>query len=91
MLYQFVLNDIKVGMLSTINNIIDNKIIAATHTTADSLQINFCLTKWLNKVVNIVLWKLFLLINTIHDLDFNGEYSQDTRDHLDYHKTFQII
>ena len=46
LLYQFfVLNDIKVGMLSTINNIIDNKIIAATHTTADSLQINFLLNQ----------------------------------------------
>ena len=93
LLYQFfVLNDIKVGMLSTINNIIDNKIIAATHTTADPLQINFLI----NQMVEQGCKYCFMEVSShaidqyrIHDLDFNaGIFTNITRDHLDYHKTF---
>ena len=93
LLYQFfVLNDIKVGMLSTISNIIDNKIIAATHTTADPLQINFLI----NQMVEQGCRYCFMEVSShaidqyrIHDLDFNaGIFTNITRDHLDYHKTF---
>ena len=93
LLYQFfVLNDIKVGMLSTISNIIDNKIIAATHTTADPLQINFLI----NQMVEQGCKYCFMEVSShaidqyrIHDLDFNaGIFTNITRDHLDYHKTF---
>ena len=77
-------------MLSTINNIIDNKIIAATFSMTPS--VNFLI----NQMVEQGCRYCFMEVSShaidqyrIHDLDFNaGIFTNITRDHLDYHKTF---
>lgn len=93
LLYQlFSLLKIKVGMLSTIENRINNNIITSTHTTPDPLQINFLL----NKMVQDGCEYCFIEVSShslnqarVYGLNFNGGvFTNLSNDHLDYHKTF---
>jgi len=82
----------KTGLLSTIQNKIDDEIIGATHTTPDPVQIN----KLLNRMVNDGCTHCFMEVSShaidqerIAGLTFEGGiFTNITHDHLDYHKTF---
>lgn len=82
----------KVGLFSTIRVIIDTKVIDATHTTPDQLQLN----KYLAEMVECGCDYCFMEVsshsvvqNRIAGLNFvGGMFTNITHDHLDFHKTF---
>ena len=82
----------KVGLLSTVKIMVDNKEYNATHTTPDSLTINKCLKEMSNEGVEFC----FMEVSShgIHQyrtegLHFEGGiFTNLTHDHLDYHNTF---
>ncbi|MDR2907631.1 MAG: UDP-N-acetylmuramoyl-L-alanyl-D-glutamate--2,6-diaminopimelate ligase [Bacteroidales bacterium] len=81
------------GLLSTIQNKIGNRIVAATHTTPDPIQLN----KLLSEMVDEGCTHAFMEVSShsivqhrIAGLHFaGGIFSNITHDHLDYHKTFE--
>ncbi|RUT78141.1 UDP-N-acetylmuramoyl-L-alanyl-D-glutamate--2,6-diaminopimelate ligase [Ancylomarina longa] len=82
----------KVGLLSTVCNYVDDKKIAATHTTPDPMQINLLLSE----MVAAGCEYCFMEVSS-HAIDQNrttslhfkgGIFTNITHDHLDYHKTF---
>jgi len=82
----------KVGLLSTVKILVDETEFKATHTTPDSVSINFYLSKMVNDEVDYC----FMEVSShgIHQkrtegLAFaGGIFTNLTHDHLDYHKTF---
>lgn len=93
LLYQlFKKAGFKVGLLSTVRIMVDNKEYEATHTTPDSLSIN----KYLKLMNNEGVEFCFMEVSShgIHQhrsdgLHFEGGvFTNITHDHLDYHKTF---
>ncbi len=82
----------KCGLISTVQNQIGNKIIAATHTTPDAISLNALLSKMLLEECEYVFMEVSS--HAIHQyriagLQFAGAlFSNITHDHLDYHKTF---
>ncbi len=82
----------KVGLLSTVKVMVDNKTYEATHTTPDSLSIN----KYLSEMNNEGVEFCFMEVSShgIHQcrtegLHFTGGiFTNLSHDHLDYHKTF---
>ncbi len=82
----------KVGLLSTVKILVDETEFNATHTTPDSVSINYYLEKMVNDKVNYC----FMEVSShgIHQkrtegLSFaGGIFTNLTHDHLDYHKTF---
>ncbi len=82
----------KVGLLSTVKIMVDNKEYETTHTTPDSLVIN----KFLNEMNNEGVEFCFMEVSShgIHQnrtkaLQFSGGiFTNLTHDHLDYHNTF---
>lgn len=83
----------RAGLLSTVCNYIDDQQIIATHTTPDSLAIN----DLLNKMVEADCDYAFMEVSShaaeqhrIEGLEFaGGIFTNITRDHLDYHLTFE--
>jgi len=93
LLYQlFKKAGFKVGLLSTVKILVDEKAYKATHTTPDSLTIN----RFLREMVADGVQFCFMEVSShgIHQkrteaLTFaGGIFSNITHDHLDYHKTF---
>ncbi|WMI68480.1 UDP-N-acetylmuramoyl-L-alanyl-D-glutamate--2,6-diaminopimelate ligase [Mangrovimonas sp. YM274] len=93
LLYQlFKKAGFKVGLLSTVKIMVDDKEYKATHTTPDSLTIN----KYLNEMNEEGVEFCFMEVSShgIHQsrtegLHFEGGiFTNLTHDHLDYHKTF---
>ena len=93
LLYQlFKKAGFKVGLLSTVKILVDEKEYKATHTTPDSLTIN----RFLREMVADGVQFCFMEVSShgIHQkrteaLTFaGGIFSNITHDHLDYHKTF---
>ena len=88
----FELLNVKSGMLSTIHNKINDKVIPSTHTTPDALQIN----NLLNKMIEEGCEYCFMEVSShaisqarINGLNFTaGIFTNITQDHLDYHNTF---
>ena len=82
----------KAGMLSTIENRINDKRTGATHTTPDPLQLN----QLLGRMVEEGCHYCFMEVSShaidqqrIAGLMFKGGiFTNITHDHLDYHKTF---
>lgn len=82
----------KVGLLSTVKIIVNNKEYPATHTTPDSLTIN----KYLNEMVDDGVEYCFMEVSShgIHQkrtegLHFvGGVFTNLSHDHLDYHNNF---
>ncbi|CAM4396833.1 UDP-N-acetylmuramoylalanyl-D-glutamate--2,6-diaminopimelate ligase [Pedobacter westerhofensis] len=80
------------GMISTVQNQIDDEIIAATHTTPNPLALN----KLLRDMVTAGCTHCFMEVSShavvqhrIEGLTFvGGVFSNITHDHLDFHKTF---
>ena len=82
----------KCGLISTIQNKIGAKIIAATHTTPDAISINALLKQMVEAGCTHVFMECSshaIHQHRITGLQFTGGlFSNITHDHLDYHKTF---
>ena len=82
----------KVGLLSTVVNYVDNEAVAATHTTPNALELNALLAQ----MVEAGCTHAFMEVSShaiaqerIAGLKYAGAlFTNLTRDHLDYHKTF---
>lgn len=82
----------KVGLISTVDNHINDQIIPATHTTPNPVALN----KLLYDMVNAGCDYCFMEVSShavaqhrIEGLTFiGGVFSNITHDHLDFHKTF---
>ena len=82
----------KVGLLSTVKILIDNKEYKATHTTPDSLTIN----RYLKEMVDEGIEFCFIEVSShgidqmrTRNLNFKGGvFTNLSHDHLDYHKDF---
>ena len=81
------------GMLSTIQNRINDKIIESTHTTPDAVSINKLLVKMVNEGCEYVFMEVSshsVSQHRITGLKFKGGlFTNITHDHLDYHGTFR--
>lgn len=79
------------GLLSTIENIIDGKVIPSTHTTGDQIELNSLLAQMVEAGCKYVFMEVSSHAvdqNRIAGLDFvGGIFTNLTHDHLDYHKT----
>ena len=81
------------GLLSTVEVIINKKIVPSTHTTPDPLTIN----KHLSEMVGAGVTYCFMEVSShgidqdrIADLHFSGAvFTNLSHDHLDYHKDFK--
>lgn len=92
LLYEmFRLQGEKVGLLSTVCNYIDDKPVAATHTTPDAITLNALLADMVKAGCSYA----FMEVSShsadqkrIAGLEFDGGiFTNLTRDHMDYHKT----
>jgi len=88
----FGMLNIKVGMLSTIQNKIIDTIIPSTHTTPDCLQINYLLNEMIKQGCEYCFMEASshaIAQGRISGLNFaGGVFTNLTKDHLDYHNTF---
>lgn len=83
----------KAGLLSTVCNYIDDLAVEATHTTPDAMALN----DLLDKMVQAGCTHAFMEVSShsveqgrIAGLDFDGGiFTNLTRDHIDYHLTFE--
>ncbi len=83
----------KTGLLSTVCNYVDNVAVEATHTTPDSLALN----ELLAQMVDAGCEYAFMEVSShsvdqrrIAGLEFDGGiFTNITRDHIDYHLTFE--
>jgi UDP-N-acetylmuramoyl-L-alanyl-D-glutamate--2,6-diaminopimelate ligase len=82
----------KCGLLSTVQNQVAQKIIAATHTTPDAISLNKLLQQMKDEGCSYVFMECSshaIEQQRIAGLNFAGAlFSNITHDHLDYHKTF---
>ena len=82
----------KCGLISTVQNQVGDKIIAATHTTPDAVSVNALLKQMADEDCAFVFMECSS--HAIHQgritgLQFSAAlFSNITHDHLDYHKTF---
>jgi UDP-N-acetylmuramoyl-L-alanyl-D-glutamate--2,6-diaminopimelate ligase len=83
----------KTGLLSTVENQIDELVVEATHTTPDPLQLNQLLDKMVSagcthcfmEASSHAIWQ-----DRIAGLELDGAvFTNISHDHLDYHKTFE--
>lgn len=83
----------KVGLLSTVCNYIDDKAIPADHTTPDPIELNRLLGDMVAEGCEYAFMECSshaIHQHRISGLDFTGAiFTNLTRDHLDYHKTFE--
>lgn len=83
----------KTGLLSTVVNYIDDEAIEATHTTPDAFTLNGLLAKMVNAGCQYVFMEVSshsIEQHRITGLQFDGGiFTNLTRDHIDYHKTFE--
>jgi UDP-N-acetylmuramoyl-L-alanyl-D-glutamate--2,6-diaminopimelate ligase len=82
----------KTGLLSTIQNKIQDRATASTHTTPDPVQLNELLAQMVNEGCDHCFMEVSshsLVQNRVTGLNFRGGvFTNLTHDHLDYHKTF---
>ena len=80
------------GLLSTVQNQIDDQVIASTHTTPDAITINQLLTQMLAHGCTHVFMEVSshaVVQERIAGLIFaGGIFTNITHDHLDFHHTF---
>ncbi len=83
----------RAGMLSTVENIINDKVIPATHTTPDALQLNALLAQMLKEGVQFAFMESSshaIVQRRIAGLHYTGAvFTNISHDHLDFHKTFE--
>jgi UDP-N-acetylmuramoyl-L-alanyl-D-glutamate--2,6-diaminopimelate ligase len=82
----------RVGLISTVENMIDDEVIPATHTTPDTVSLNGLLGRMRDEGCEYVFMEVSshaVHQHRIAGLQFaGGLFSNITHDHLDYHKTF---
>jgi UDP-N-acetylmuramoyl-L-alanyl-D-glutamate--2,6-diaminopimelate ligase len=82
----------KVGLLSTVKVMVDNKEYPATHTTPDSISINSFLDEMIREGVEFCFMEVSshgIHQNRTLGLHFEGGiFTNLSHDHLDYHDTF---
>lgn len=82
----------KCGLLSTVQNQIGNRVVAATHTTPDAVQLNQLLAQMAEEGCAYVFMEVSshaIDQHRIEGLEFaGGIFTNISHDHLDYHKTF---
>lgn len=80
------------GLLSTVQNQIDEEVIPSTHTTPDSVKINELLAEMLRRGCTYCFMEVSshaVVQERIAGLTFaGGIFTNITHDHLDFHKTF---
>lgn len=80
------------GLISTVQNQVEDEIIPSTHTTPDSLTLNALLADMLNKGCTHVFMEVSshaVVQQRIAGVQFaGGIFTNITHDHLDFHKTF---
>lgn len=83
----------KVGLLSTVCNYIDGEAIPTEHTTPDPITLNRLLGQMADRGCEYAFMEVSshaVAQKRIGGLDFAGAiFTNLTRDHLDYHKTFE--
>ena len=83
----------KVGLLSTVCNYIDGEAIPADHTTPDPIELNELLAKMVDAGCQYAFMECSshaIHQHRIGGLKYaGGIFTNLTRDHLDYHKTFE--
>lgn len=83
----------KVGLLSTVCNYINDEEYPASHTTPDPIELNSLLAKMVDEGCEYAFMECSshaIHQHRIGGLDFvGGIFTNLTRDHLDYHKTFE--
>ena len=83
----------KCGLISTVCNYIDEEKVATTHTTPDAIELNKLLAEMLAAGCEYVFMECSshaIVQKRIGGLTFaGGIFTNLTRDHLDYHKTFE--
>lgn len=86
------LNGCKAGLLSTVVNKIDDEEIPSTHTTPDPIELNDLLHRMVEAGCTVAAMEVSSHAahqHRIAGLHFaGGIFTNLTRDHLDYHKTF---
>lgn len=82
----------KVGLLSTVCNYVDEKAVPTEHTTPDPITLNQLLGEMVQEGCSYAFMEVSshaVVQNRIGGLQFaGGIFTNLTRDHLDYHKTF---
>jgi UDP-N-acetylmuramoyl-L-alanyl-D-glutamate--2,6-diaminopimelate ligase len=82
-----------VGLLSTVENKINNTVIPSTHTTPDALKLNELLAMMVEQGCQYAFMEVSshaIVQHRITGIHFAGAaFSNITHDHLDYHKTFE--
>ncbi|MHA4894701.1 UDP-N-acetylmuramoyl-L-alanyl-D-glutamate--2,6-diaminopimelate ligase [Pedobacter sp. PWIIR3] len=88
----FVALGYKVGLISTVQNQINDEIIPATHTTPNPLALNDLLSKMVEQGCSYCFMEVSshaVVQHRIEGLTFaGGVFSNITHDHLDFHHTF---
>ena len=83
----------KVGLLSTVENKIDDKIAPAKFTTPDSIQLNQLMAEMVKAKCTHCFMEVSshaLVQHRVNGLTFTGGiFTNITHDHLDYHNTFE--
>ena len=83
----------KAGLLSTVCNYIDGEAIPTEHTTPDPITLNALLARMVEAGCEYAFMEVSshsVVQNRIGGLKFvGGLFTNITRDHLDYHKTFE--
>lgn len=82
----------KCGLLSTVQNQIEDEVIPSTHTTPDSVKINELLAKMRNEGCKFVFMEVSshaVVQHRVTGIHFSGGiFTNITQDHLDFHHTF---
>jgi UDP-N-acetylmuramoyl-L-alanyl-D-glutamate--2,6-diaminopimelate ligase len=83
----------KCGLLSTVCNYIEDEAVPASHTTPDAIELNELLERMMKAGCEYVFMECSshaIAQKRIGGLRFaGGMFTNLTRDHLDYHKTFE--
>lgn len=82
-----------VGLLSTVRNIVNGKVLSSTHTTPDPISLNALLADMVNAGCSHVFMEVSshaLHQHRVAGVQFaGGIFTNITHDHLDYHGTFK--
>lgn len=88
----FTILGFKTGLISTVENMIGEKVVAATHTTPDAISLAALLKQMADEGCSHVFMEVSshaLHQHRVAGVEFaGGIFSNITHDHLDYHKTF---
>lgn len=82
----------KAGLISTVSNIIDDKVLVATHTTPNAIELQDIFSQMLEASCDYVFMEVSshaIHQNRIAGATFEiGLFTNISHDHLDYHETF---